>query len=163
MSPINVYKSFYIEIIMLEEIIATMPLWQKVLGYTFLLLGLAIYVQTGKLKVMGRALIPNKWRIILALFFPVIFAIGIVFGAVIFGALIVILIMGTIISLLSGKKPKLPKLNRIKINIIRKYQTKASSPLRESLISFKSPGLNSAGLFSKKPIKSLKNCVLIAT
>jgi hypothetical protein len=105
---------------MLEEIIATMPLWQKILGYTFLLLGLAIYVQTGKLKVMGRAIIPNKWRIILALFFPVIFAIGIVFGAVIFGALIVILIMGTIISLISGKKPKLPKFNRIKINIIRK-------------------------------------------
>lgn len=69
---------------------------------------------------MNMPLIPNKWRIALALFFPLIFAIGLVFGAVIFGALIVILIMGVILSIFSGKKLKLPKFNGIKINIIRK-------------------------------------------
>lgn len=105
---------------MLEEIITSMPLWQKILGYTFLLIGLFIYVQTSKLKIMDRPIIPTKWRIALALFFPLIFVIGILFGAVIFGALIVLLIAGALLSLLSGKKPKLPKFNRIKINIVRK-------------------------------------------
>ncbi len=105
---------------MLEEIIASMPLWQKILGYVFLLIGLFIYVQTGKIKILGRPIIPTKWRVALALFFPLIFVVGILFGAVIFGALIVLLIAGALLSLLSGKKPKLPKFNRIKINIVRK-------------------------------------------
>ena len=105
---------------MLEGIIATMPLWQKVLGYVFLLIGLFIYVQTSKIKIMDRPIIPTKWRIALALLFPLIFVIGILFGAVIFGALIVLLIAGALLSIFTGKRPKLPKFNKIKINIVRK-------------------------------------------
>ena len=105
---------------MLEEIIASMPLWQKILGYAFLLTGLFIYVQTSKIMITDRPVIPLKWRIALALLFPLIFAIGILFGAVIFGVLIVLLIGGALLSIFTGKKPKLPKSNEIKINIIRK-------------------------------------------
>lgn len=69
---------------------------------------------------MNRSVIPTKWRIALALLFPLIFVIGILFGAVIFGTLIVILIAGALLSIFTGKRPKLPKFKRIKINIVRK-------------------------------------------
>ncbi len=105
---------------MLEEIIATMPLWQKVLGYVFILLGLFIYVKTSKLRVAGRQLIPLRWRIAVSLFFPLIFALAIVFGALIIGFLLITLTLGILFSILTGRKPKLPKFGRIKINIVRK-------------------------------------------
>jgi len=105
---------------MLEEFIATMPLWQKLTAYAFLLIGLFIFVKTSKLKILGRPVIPLKYRISLALFFPILFVLGIVFGAVIFGILITMLLVAFALSIFTGKKPKLPKFPKFKINIIRK-------------------------------------------
>tara|TARA_Y100000310_G_C20377863_1_gene666605 strand:+ start:423 stop:746 length:324 start_codon:yes stop_codon:yes gene_type:complete len=105
---------------MIEEFIVTMPLWQKMLSYTFILAGLYIFVKTGKLRIMGRQMIPMKWRIALSLFFPVIFVLGLFFGAFFLGAIISFILLATLIGIFKGKKPKLPKLPRVKINIITK-------------------------------------------
>ena len=105
---------------MIEEFIATMPLLQKITAYAFLLVGLLIFVQTGKIRIFGKSLIPMKWRIGLALLFPVIFVLGILFGAVILGIGIALLGIAMLSSILTGKKPKMPKLPRVRINVVRK-------------------------------------------
>ena len=105
---------------MIEEFLATMPLWQKILAYAFLLIGLFIFVKTGKLRIMGRQVIPMKYRIALALFFPVIFTVALFFGAVILGLAIAVIALLAILSIFSGKKPKLPRIPKIRINVVRK-------------------------------------------
>ena len=105
---------------MIYGLIMGMSLGQKILAYTFLLVGLYIFVKTGKLRILGRPVIPMKWRITLALFFPVLFAVGLVFGAVIFGVLITMLLVAFALSIFTGKKPKLPRFPELKINVIRK-------------------------------------------
>jgi hypothetical protein len=105
---------------MLEELILNMSLGQKIAAYAFLLAGLFIFVKTGKLRIMGRPVIPMKWRITLALFFPIIFGLGIVFGAAALGILIALIAFTALIGIFSGKKPKIPKFPGLKIKVIRK-------------------------------------------
>jgi hypothetical protein len=105
---------------MIEEFILTMPLWQKIAAYSFMLIGLFIFVKTGKARILGKPIIPMKWRIAFALFFPLIFVLGIVFGAVILGIAIALLTLATIIGIFTGRKPKLPRIPKIKVNVIRK-------------------------------------------
>jgi hypothetical protein len=105
---------------MIEQFLSTMPLWQKLTAYAFLLIGLFIFVKTGKLRVMGRPLIPMRYRVALALFFPVIFLIAIFFGALILGIAIAALAILTVLSIFTGKRPKFPKIPKIRINVVRK-------------------------------------------
>jgi len=105
---------------MIEEFIVSMPVWQKVLAYAFLLIGMFIFVKTGKLRIFNYPVIPLGWRIALALFFPVIFILGIFFGALILGFGIAAFIILGLFSIFTGKKIKRPKLPRIRVNIIRK-------------------------------------------
>jgi hypothetical protein len=105
---------------MIEAFLSTMPLWQKLTAYAFLLIGLFIFVKTGKLKIRGRPLIPMKYRIALALFFPVVFVTAIFFGAIILGVAIAALAILTVLSIFTGKRPRLPKIPKIRINIVRK-------------------------------------------
>ena len=66
------------------------PLWQRLLLYGFILIALFIYVKTSQLKVLGKPLIPLRWRILLALFFPLIFIVGLAFGALLIAAVLTI-------------------------------------------------------------------------
>lgn len=97
-----------------------MPLWQKIAAYAFLLIGLLIFVKTSRLRILGRPVIPLKWRIGLALFFPVIFALGILFGAIFLGIGAALFGIAILAGIFTGKKPKLPRFPKVRINIVRK-------------------------------------------
>ena len=105
---------------MLEQLILNMPLWQKITAYAFILAGLFIFVKTGKLRIMGRPIIPMKWRITLALFFPVLFGLGLVFGAVILGVAFTMIAVAVLLSIFTGRKLKRPRFPKIRINVIKK-------------------------------------------
>tara|TARA_Y100000310_G_scaffold167429_1_gene167174 strand:- start:101 stop:430 length:330 start_codon:yes stop_codon:yes gene_type:complete len=105
---------------MIYGLIMGMSLGQKILAYTFLLVGLYIFVKTGKLRILGRPVIPMKWRITLALFFPVLFAVGLVFGAVILGVAFAMIAVAVILSIFTGRKIKRPRFPKIRINVIKK-------------------------------------------
>jgi len=47
--------------------------WLNVLLYIFILISLFIYVKLSSIKINGVSLIKLHWRILLAIFFPVIF------------------------------------------------------------------------------------------
>jgi len=106
---------------MLEELISTMPLWQKLVAYAYLLIGLFIFAKTSQIRVMGRPIIHIGLRLALALFFPVILILGLVAGAIIFGLAIALLAIMGVYSMFTGKKIKRPRIPRIRINVMRKY------------------------------------------
>ena len=105
---------------MIYGLIMGMSLGQKILAYTFLLVGLYIFVKTGKLRILGRPVIPMKWRITLALFFPVLFGLGLVFGAVILGVAFTMIAVAVLLSIFTGRKLKRPRFPKIRINVIKK-------------------------------------------
>lgn len=61
-----------------------------------------------------------KWRIILAVLFPVIIILGIVLGAAIIGLVIALFGLFALFSVFTGKKIKRPTIPRLRINLIRK-------------------------------------------
>jgi len=105
---------------MLEEFISAMPLWQKIIVYAYLLLGLFIFVKTSNLKFMDHPIISLKWRIILAVFFPVILGLGVIFGVLLLGIGIAFFGLMALSSILTGKKIKRPTIPRLRINVVRK-------------------------------------------
>jgi len=105
---------------MIEAFFLAMPLWQKLVLYGALLVGLFIFVKTGKVAIFGHQLIPMKWRITLAVFFPIIVVLGIIFGALILGLLVALLAVGTVMALVTGKKPHMPKIPKLRVRVIRK-------------------------------------------
>ncbi len=102
---------------MLEEFISAMPLWQKISAYAYLLIGFFIFAKTSNMKVMGYPVIKLKWRIILAVFFPVIFVLGILLGAAALGIGLAFFALMALLSIFTGKQIKRPKLPRIRINL----------------------------------------------
>lgn len=78
--------------------------WTRVLIYVLILIVIYIFVKLTNLKFFGKPVLSLKWRIIIALFFPVILILGIVFGALIFGVVIVVFLIMWISSLFGRKK-----------------------------------------------------------
>ncbi len=105
---------------MIAEFIIGMTFGQKILAYAFLLIGLYIFVKTGKIRIFNRPVIPMKWRITLALFFPILFILGLVFGAIILGIAFTMIAVAVLISIFTGRKLKRPKFPKIRINVIKK-------------------------------------------
>lgn len=104
----------------LEEVIVTMPLWQKLAAYAYLLIGLFIFVKTSKLQLGGYPIIALKWRVALAVLFPVILVLGAAAGIILLGVAIAFFGLIALTSMLTGKKISRPKLPRLRINVIRK-------------------------------------------
>jgi len=80
--------------------------WTKVFIYAFILLMIYIFVKLTNLRFFGRPVLNIKWRIAIALLFPIVLVIGLLFGAVIFAIVLVILLVLYIGSLF-GKKRKI--------------------------------------------------------
>lgn len=80
--------------------------WIKLLIYALILIIIYIFVKLTKFNIFGKQILSLKWRIVIALLFPVILIIGLVFGALIFGIILVIFLLFYLSSLL-GRKRKL--------------------------------------------------------
>lgn len=81
-----------------------LPLWQKIALYTLLLIALFVYVKATKLSINGRPLISTKYRVMLALFFPLLLLLAIFLGALILALILVILFILFLLSLFGRRK-----------------------------------------------------------
>lgn len=79
-------------------------LWQKLVLYAMVLIGIFIFVKTSQFKILGVPLIKLRYRIILALFFPMIFVILFIFGALLFALVLVVLLVLLLYSVFGKRK-----------------------------------------------------------
>jgi len=87
-----------------ETFWSSVPLWQRIIAYIFLLLSLYIFIKTSRLQIGGIKIIKLRYRIILALFFPIILILGLIFGAFLIGLAICVFILLLIAGFITGKK-----------------------------------------------------------
>lgn len=70
--------------------------WLRIIFYIFVLIALFIYVKTSQIEINDKKLIKLKYRILLALFFPLLFVLFLLIGSIIVGIILTILfIVGT--------------------------------------------------------------------
>ncbi len=75
-----------------------MELYQQIILYILLLIGLYIYVKTSKITINNKPIIPAKYRISLAVLFPLIIILAIIFSTFIIAlALAIVIIIGLLI------------------------------------------------------------------
>ena len=92
----------------------TLELWQKVVLYLLFLLSIFVFVQTSKLRINNMPLIKLKYRILLALFFPVILGLVFIIGSVFIGLIAAIILLFTLRSYFLRKKENVEKKIPIK-------------------------------------------------
>lgn len=80
--------------------------WLKILFYIFVLIALFIYVKLSNIEINGVKLIKLKYRILLALFFPVLFVLFLLLSSVIIGIILTIIFIVLILILISRFKNK---------------------------------------------------------
>jgi len=69
--------------------------WLRIVFYIFVFIALFIYVKVSQIRINGRSMIKLKYRILLALFFPLLFVLFLLIGSIIVGiALTVLFILG---------------------------------------------------------------------
>ena len=88
-------------------------LWHKIALYILLLGAIFVLVKTSQLKTHGRTVIPLKYRIMLATFFPLIIALAFVLGTIILAIAFVAISILIIYSLFSKKKVRISINRRI--------------------------------------------------
>ena len=88
-----------------------LQLWQQLLIYGFILLAFYIYTKLSRISIGRYPLIPKRYRIIIALLFPFIFALMFFFGTILLSLLLAIIFIASIILLASKKKIKIRKRN----------------------------------------------------
>ncbi len=77
--------------------------WQKIILYILLLISLFIFVKTSQIRINNTPLISLKYRVLLALFFPIILIIGLLLGSVIIAIVVSILFISFLLSFFSKK------------------------------------------------------------
>lgn len=78
--------------------------WVKILIYALILAIIYIFVKLTNFNIFGKRILSLKWRVVIALLFPVILIIGLVFGAIIFGIILVIFLLFYLNSLFGRKR-----------------------------------------------------------
>jgi len=81
-----------------------LQLWQKIALYVLILLSIFVFVQTSKLKINNVPIIKLKYRILLALFFPLIILLAFILGSIFIGLIVGIIAIFTLRSYLLRKK-----------------------------------------------------------
>jgi len=80
--------------------------WQKIVLYLLLLLSLYIFVKTSQIKINNKPILKLKYRILIAVFFPVIFALAFIAGSIIIGIATVAIAVVIFSSYLNRKKER---------------------------------------------------------
>lgn len=86
--------------------------WHKVVLYILLLGAIFIFVKTSQIKINNRPVIRLEYRLLLAIFFPVVLALALIFGSLIFA----IALAGLALVYFYSKATK----KRFRINLVRK-------------------------------------------
>jgi len=73
-----------------------LTLIQRIILYIVILIAIYIFVKTSQIKLNGRELISLKYRVLIALFFPLVIVIGVILSSFI---LAIIIILGFIVFL----------------------------------------------------------------
>ncbi len=81
-----------------------LELWQKIALYIALLTSLYIYVKTSRLTINGVPFLRLKYRIILAIFFPLVFLGALLIGSAILALALVTISLLALYSLVTKKK-----------------------------------------------------------
>ena len=81
-------------------------MWQKIGLFGLLLLVLFIYVQLSKIRINGRLLIPLKYRILTAVFFPVLFGVLFLVGAVLLAIVLAAVLVFAVLTMIHKRKVK---------------------------------------------------------
>ena len=98
----------------------TLEIWQKAAIYILLLMSLFIYVKTSEIKVNGTPWIKTEYRLLLAIFFPLILIGAILISSIILAIALVSVSLLFLYSFVTKKKikiqingliPKRPPLN----------------------------------------------------
>ena len=79
-------------------------LWQKIVLYALLLISIYIFVKTSQIKINNAPLIKLKYRILLALFFPIILGLAFIFGFILRSLILVVVFLGFLIPFSRRKK-----------------------------------------------------------
>lgn len=83
-----------------------LELWQEILLYIVVFIDLYIFVKLSQIKIMGRSLIKLHWRIFIAVIFPLIFVVAVIFGAFLIALILTVLFILFLFSLFRRKKYK---------------------------------------------------------
>lgn len=81
-----------------------LTLTQRIIIYIVILIAIYIFVKTSELEIFGKKLIKLKYRILLAVFFPLVLLLAIVLSSFIAAVIMVIVIIFLIYSFLRNKK-----------------------------------------------------------
>ena len=81
-------------------------LWERITVYGLIVAALFVFAMLSKLKINGRPVLSLKYRILIALLFPLLLVLLFLFGAVVIGVIVLALIVIFIIGLLNNKKIK---------------------------------------------------------
>ncbi|MEK6922315.1 MAG: hypothetical protein AABX08_00775 [Nanoarchaeota archaeon] len=81
-------------------------LWHKIALYVLLLLSIFIFVKTSELKISNIPIIKLKYRIAIALFFPVILILAFLIGSIVIGIIAASIFILSLTSYFSRKKYK---------------------------------------------------------
>jgi len=85
-----------------------LELWQEIVIYIFLIISAYIFAKMSRIEINGIKLIGLKYRILLALFFPIILVLIIVFSSVILSLILTVVFVIILLSFLmklTNKKP----------------------------------------------------------
>ena len=89
-----------------------MELWQRIIVYAFILIALFIFVKTSQIEINGIKIIKLRYRVLLALFFPVILILIFLFSSILISLILTILFIILLVSLLFKLNKKLYKTKR---------------------------------------------------
>lgn len=80
--------------------------WQEILLYIVIVIDLYIFVKLSQIKIAGRSVIKLHWRIFIAVLFPLIFVVAVIFGAFLIALVLTVIFILFLFSLFRRKKYK---------------------------------------------------------
>ncbi len=91
-------------------------MWEKILIYAAILIFLYIFVKLSQLKINNKPVLPLYLRILISLFFPIIFVIILLLSSIIFSFLLLIILFIVFLYFVSKfKRKSFIKFKKIKI------------------------------------------------
>jgi len=81
-----------------------LSLTQKIIIYILLLIAIYIFVKTSEIEIFGKKLIKLKYRVVLAVFFPIFLLLALILSTFLAAAILLIIFLFFVFSFLRKKK-----------------------------------------------------------
>lgn len=79
-------------------------IFERIVLYILILIAIYIFVKTSELEINGKKIIGLEYRILLALFFPIVLIIGILLGSFIIAIILCIIFISILLGFLRKNK-----------------------------------------------------------